>query len=95
MIGSVQHKIAKCLAVIFQSVSDLLSTYCISNFFKFSNFIRNSEICSENKLLLSLYILIVHKCALQNTLQICANALYRGHLGPALVPEALFLEFII
>lgn len=31
---------------------------------------------------------------LQDTLQICADALYRSRLGPALILEALFLEFI-
>lgn len=95
MKDSVQHELDKWLTEILKPVSDSVSTYYISVSCKFSNFIRNSGICSVDKLLVSFDILSLYtNVPLQDTLHICTDALYQAHLGPTLIPEALFLEFM-
>lgn len=58
-----------------------------------SNFIRNLEICSKDKLLVTFDIVSSYtNVPLQDTVQICSDALYRGRLGPALIPVAHFFK---
>lgn len=80
MIDPAQRELVKWLTEILQPVYDSFSTYCICESFKFSNFITNSGICSENKLLmLSDIVSLYTNVLLQDTLQICTDALYRGN----------------
>lgn len=75
MIKSVQNEMSKWLAERSQPLSDSFSTYCISESFKFSTFIRNSGIGSCNRLLVSFDIVNLNtNVDLQDTL----NVLYRG-----------------
>lgn len=66
-----------------QPVPELFPAFCISDSFNVSNSIRNSEICSNNKPLVSLDIVSLYtNVLLEDTLHICTNALYTGHLCP-------------
>lgn len=95
MRGSILHQISKLLAEIFRLVSDSYFTYCFSDPFKFSNFIRNYEICSNNNLVISFNIVNLYPNVPSSvTLQLYTDALYRGHLGPQVFSEAFFIEYI-
>lgn len=59
----------------------------------FSSFIRGLDIPSEDKLTLSFDIVsLFTNVPLHETIGICANIVYRANLGPAGIPQQLFLE---
>lgn len=76
-------------------ISDLYSFY-VPDTFQFSNLIRGSELYSTDKVMVSFDIgILFMNIALQNTLRICTNALYkRSPLDSPSIPENLFLEFM-
>ena len=70
----------------------LYSSHCVKDSFTFANFIQN---CSLEQFLCpfdisSLFINV----RLDETIEICANALYRGHLDCPPFPEDTFRELI-
>ena len=84
MIGSSQHLVAKWPDLILQPVLMHDSTYCIKDSFEFAVFIKNC--CSQNQFMCSFDICIL------KTIIICADMLYRCHLTPNDIPEAVFVE---
>lgn len=71
------------------------SYYNISDSFLFSKFIRGLDIRSEDKLMVSFDIVsLFTNVPLFETIGICADILYRGNLGPASIPEELFLKWM-
>lgn len=63
--------------------------------FRFSLFIRDSDLCSVDKLMVSFDIVSLFTTVpLQETLQICTDALYRSDLSSPSIPENLFLGFM-
>lgn len=90
MVVSVQN--------ISQMVSWITSASFLSVFYVLyiwliwlSNFIRNSDLCSGNKLMVTFDIVSLYtNVPLQDTLQICTDVLYSGHLGAPIISENLF-----
>lgn len=92
MTGLRQHELAKWLAELIRPVSEYFSTFCISDLFTFSEFVRNYPINSRDKILVSFGIVSLYtNIPLQETVQICADVLYRGCLGPVMIPQTLIL----
>lgn len=79
MMCSAQHELAKWLAELLNLVSDHFSAYCVPDSFTFLEFIRNCSITSSDKILVSFDIVSLYtNVSLQETAQICADALYRA-----------------
>ena len=96
MIGSSLHDLAKWLAEILVQVLKLYYSPCIKDCFTFAKFIQNcllepvkSYLCSFD--ISSLFINV----PLDETVEICADALYRGHLDCQPLPEDTFRELML
>ena len=81
MIDSSQHERAKWLAGILVTVLKLYSSHCVKDSFTFANFIQNCNLEPAESFLCSFRISILFtNVPLDETIEIYADALYRGHL---------------
>ena len=88
IIGSSQPELANWLAEVLVPVLKVYSSHCVKDSCTFANFIQNCNLepaksfqCSFD--ISSLFI----KVPLDETIGICADALYRGHLACRPLPE--------
>ena len=96
IIGSSQHELAKWLAEILVPVLKLYSSHCVKDSFTFANFIQNCNLEPANSFLCSFDISsLFTNVPLDETIEICANALYRGHLDCPPFPEDTFRELML
>ena len=96
MIGSSQHELAKWLAEILAPVLKLYSSHCVKDSFTFANFIQNYNLEPAKAFLCSLDISsLFTNVPLDETIEICADALYRGHLDCPPIPEDTFRELML
>ena len=94
MIGSSQHELAKWLAEILAPVLNSYSSHCIKDSFTFANFIQNCNL-EPTKAFLCFFDIssLFTNVPLDETIGICADALYRGHLHCPPFPEDTGVEF--
>ena len=79
MIGSSQHELAKWLSEVLALVLKLYSSNCVKDSFTFANFIQNYNIDPTFSFLCSFDISsLFTNVPLDETIGICADALYRG-----------------
>ena len=96
MIGSSQHELAKWLAQILALVLKSYSSHCIKDSFTFANFIQNCNLKPTKAFLCSIDISsLFTNVPLDETIGICADALYRGHLDCPPFPEDTFNELML
>ena len=81
MIGPSQHELAKSLTEILVPVLKLYSSHCAKDSSTFANFIQNCNLEPAKSCLCSFEISsLFTNVPLDETIEICADALYRGHL---------------
>lgn len=74
MVAPFQREMTTWLAVLLQ----LISSVGVSDLFRYSDLNMDRELCSTDKVMVSFDILFfISNVHLQDTLQICVNALYR------------------
>ena len=96
MIGSSQHELAKWLAEILAPVLKSYSSHCIKDSFTFANFIQNCNLEPTKAFLCSFDISsLFTNVPLDETIGICADAFYRGHLDCPPFPEDTFKELML
>ena len=96
MIGSSQHELAKWFAEIFALVLKLYSSHCVKDSLTFANFIQNCNLEPAKTFLCSFDISsLFTSVPLDETVEICADALYRGHLDCPTIPEDTFRELML
>ena len=96
LIGSSQNKLAKWLAEIFPPVLKLYSSHCVKDSFTFANFIQNCHLEPAKTFLCYFDISsLFTNVPLDETIEICADALYRGHLDCPPIPEDTFRELML
>ena len=96
MIGSSQHELAKWLAEILAPVLKLYSSHSVKDSFTFANFIQNCNLEPTKTFLCSFDISsLFTNVPLDETIEICADALYRGHLDCPPIPEDTFRELML
>ena len=95
MIGSPQHELAKWLADILDPVLQKFSVNCIADSLRFASFIRDLECESHTNFLCSFDVTsLFTNVPLNETIEICADMLYRSTLTPPAFPESIFLELM-
>ena len=95
-IGSSQHKLAKWLAEILVPVLKLYSSNCVKDSFTFANIIQNCNLKPAKSFLCYFDISsLFTNVPFDETIEICADALYRGQLDCPLFPEDTFREFLL
>ena len=96
MIGSSQHELAKWLAEILAPVPKLYSLHSVKDSFTFANFIQNCNLEPGKTFLCSFDISsLFTNVPLDETIEIGADALYRGHLDCPPIPEDTFRELML
>ena len=96
MIGSSQHEHGKWLAKILAPVLNIYSSLSVKDSFTFANFIQNCNFEPAKTFLCPFDISSLFKnVPLDETIEICANALYRGHLDCPPFPEDTFRELML
>ncbi len=95
MVGSAQHELAKWLSEILAPVLELYSKNCISDSFSFANVIQNLQLDPTKSFMCSFDISsLFTNVPLDETIGICARALYRGELVSPPFPEEVFVELM-
>lgn len=83
MVGLVQYKLAKWLAVLLQPVLECHMRNCVKNLFIVTNNIKNCPFSTEDKFICSFNIISLFLgVLLQQPIDIGADALYHNHLSP-------------
>ena len=96
MIGSSPHELVNWLAEILAPVLKLSSSHCVKDSFAFVNFIQNCNLEPVKAFLCSFDISSLFKNApLDETIDICADALYRGNLDCLPFPEDTSRELML
>ena len=96
MIGTSQHELAKWLGEILAPVLKSYSSHCIKDSITFANFIQNYNLEPTKAFLCSFDISsLFTNVPLDETIGICADALYRGHLDCLPFPEDTFKGLMI
>ena len=96
MIGSSQHELAKWLAEILAPVLQLYSSHCVKDSFTFANFIQNCNLEPAKTFLCTFDISrLFTNFSLDETREICADALHRGHLDCPPIPEDTLRELML
>ena len=96
MIGSSQHELAKWLSEVLAPVLKLYSSNCVKDSFTFASFIQNYNVEPAKTFLCSFDISsLFTNVPLDETIGICADALYRGHLDCPPFPEDAFKELML
>lgn len=71
IVASVQHELAKCVAVLLQPILDLYSSVCVPDTFPFSNVIIYPKLCFPDKVLVFFEIVsLFTNVPLQDTLSV-------------------------
>ena len=92
MVGSAQHHLAKWLAGMLEPV---LKLYCIYESFPFAKVIQNTSINLKTSFFCSFDISNLYtNIPLDETITICADALYHSHLDTTPFPETVFLKLM-
>ena len=95
MVGSSQHELAKFPTVTLQPVLDLYSSFCIQDFFSFTELIRQFDLKSDPFFLCSFHICsLFTNVPLDETVRICADTLFSGKFIPPDFPKAVFIELM-
>ena len=96
MIGSSQHELAKWLSEVLAPVLKLYSSNCVEDSFTFASFIQNYNVEPAKTFLCSFDISsLFTNVPLDETIGICADAVYRGHLDCPPFPEDAFKELML
>ena len=96
MIGSSQHEIAKWLAEILAPVIKLYSSHCVQDSSTYGNFMQNCNLEPAKTFLCSFDISsLFTNVPLDETIEICAEALHRGHLGCLPISKDKFRELML
>ena len=96
MIGSSQHELAKWLSEVLAPVLKLYSSNCVKYSLTFASFTHNYNVEPARTLLCSFDISsLFTNVPLDETIGICADALYRGHLDCPPFPEDTFKELML
>ena len=96
MIGCSQHDHAKWLAEILAPSVKLYYSYCVKDSFTFTNFIQNCNLEPAIEFLCSFcHQHLFKSIQLDETIRICAAALYQGHLDCPPFPEDTFRELML
>ena len=96
IIGFSQHELAKWLAEILAPVLKSYSSRCIKDSFTFANFIQNCNLEPTKAFLCPFDISsLFTNVPLDETIGICTDALYRGHLDCPPFPEDTFKELML
>ena len=96
LIGSSQHELAKWLAEILVPVLKLYSSHCVKDSFTFANSIQNCNLEPGKSFLCSFGISSLFiNVPLDETIGICADALYQGHLDCLPFSEDTFRELML
>ena len=95
MVGSAQHELAKFLSALLQPVLEFYSTNCISDSFSFAKMIQELKIDCNKSFLCSFDIRsLFTNVPLNETINICAEALYDGKLPTPIIPKHVFVELM-
>ena len=95
MIGSAQHELAKWLSEVLDPVLQKYSKHCIKDSFTFAEFMQNLNIKDETSFMCSFDISsLFTNVPLNETIKICADALYRSELNSPPFPEEVFIELM-
>ena len=95
MVGSAQHELAKSLSSTMQPVLDLYSSNCTKDSFSFAQKVQQLEFNPDYSFLCSHDISsLFTNVPLDETLQICADTLYNGHLPPPQFLKVIFIELM-
>ena len=95
MVGSAQHQLAKWLSEVLEPVLHLYSENCISDSFTFAKFIQNLELNPTKTFMCSFDVSsLFTNVPLDETIKICADALYRSELERPSFPEEVFIELM-
>ena len=96
MIGSSQNEVVKWLAEISAAALYLYSSHSVEHSFTFASFIENCNLKPAKAFLCTFDISSLStNIPLDETIEICADALYRGHFGFHEVSEATFRELAL
>ena len=96
MIGSFQHELAKWLAAILVPVLKLYSSHCVKDSFTFADFIQNCTLEHAKSFLCSFDISsLFTNVPSDETIEICADALYRGHLDCRPFSEGKYKDLML
>ena len=95
MVGSAQHELAKWLSEVLDPVLQKYSKQCIKDSFTFAEFMQNLNIKDETSFMCSFDISsLFTNVPLNETIKICADALYRSELNSPPFPEEVFIELM-
>ena len=95
MTGSAQHQLAKWPTSLLDPVIQLFSTNCIPDSFASAETLRNFQFPTLSPFLYSFDISnLFTNVPLQETIEICANALYDDDLVPPPFPRKIFIELM-
>ena len=95
MIGSAQHELAKFLSCLLQPVLKLYSTNCICDSFSFAKLIQELTINCNQSFLCSFDVCsLFTNVPLDETIDICAKALYDGQLPTPIISKNIFIELM-
>ena len=96
MIGSSQHELATWLAEILAPILKLYSSHCIQDSFTFAYIIEDCNLEPAKTFLCSFDISSPFTNApLDETIEICTDALYQGHLDCPRIPEDTFTNIVV
>ena len=96
VIGSSQHEVAKWLSEILEPVLKRYSAHCVKDSFTFASFIQNLKLGLSKTFLCSFDISsLFTNIPLDETIGICADALYRSDLDCPPLPEDTFKELML
>ena len=96
MIGSSQHEFAKWFAETLAPVLNFYSSHSVKDSFTLANFIQNYNLEPAKTFLCSLDISsLFTNVPLDETIEICADALYRGHHDCPPILEDTFRELML
>lgn len=83
MVGSTQYELARWLVEILDPFLKFYSDHCIPDSFQFASYIRKLHRSADTEYLVSIDISsLFTNVALDETIGICADYLYRGRLKP-------------
>ena len=95
MTGSAQHRLAKWLTSLLQPVLQNLSSNCVSDSFTFVNEVRNFQFSPSSVFLCTFDISsLFTNVPLAETIEICADVLYRDDSTAPPFPRKIFVELM-
>ena len=95
MTGSAQHQLAKFLSALLQPVLEMYSGNCILDSFSFAKMMQDLEVDNSDNLMCSFDIRsLFTNVPLNETIKICAEALYDKNLPTPIIPKHVFVELM-